>query len=169
MFVSRSRLIVIVSLVAIVGCGKGQPTVDLTAEAQAVRDATMEWLTVHQAKDFARSAAYYAPDGIAFYPNQDPLVGPAAIQAYFEALATKLPDFSGSCTVDKVVVAASGDMAVETGSCVHSNEGKEVDRGKYVLTWRKVDGAWKATTNMGVSTVPVTADTTAVKKPATNQ
>ena len=169
MFVSWRRLTVLAGLAAIVGCRGSQPAVDLTAEAQAVRDASMAWSAADQVKDWAKAAATFAPDGIAFPEHQDPLVGPVAIQAADEANAAKMPNALWSWTVDNVVVAASGDMAVEVGSWVFTNEGKEVDRGKYVTTWRKVEGAWKVSTDIGVSTVPEAADTAAVKKPATNQ
>jgi len=169
MFHSRSRLIALASLTAIVGCRGSQPTVDLTVEAQAVRDASMAWLATMQAKDFAAAASYFAPDGMKYLERQDPLMGPAAIQAYFEADAAKMPNASVSWTTDNVVVAASGDMAVETGNWVYSDAGKEIDLGKFVTNWRKVDGAWKVSTDIGVSTVPVVADSVAVKKPATNQ
>jgi len=65
-----------------------------------------------------------------------------------------------------VMVAASGDMAVEAGSYIYSDAGKEIDRGRYVTNWRKVDGAWKVSTDMWVSTVPEVVDSVAVKKPA---
>jgi ketosteroid isomerase-like protein len=168
MFVSCRRLTVLAGLTAIVGCRGAQPAVDLTAEAQAVRDASMAWLAADQAKDWATAAATFAANGIAFYPPV-PLVGPAAIRAFYETSLAKMPDFSVSWTVDTVMVAASGDMAVLVGSYVLSDAGKELDRGKFVTTWRKVDGVWKATTDMNMSMVPPVADTTAVKKPATNQ
>jgi ketosteroid isomerase-like protein len=128
----------------------------------------MAWLATMQAKNFAAAASYFAADGMKFLDRQDPLVGPAAIQAYFEADAAKMPNASMSWTTDNVVVAASGDMAVETGNWVYSNEGKEIDRGKFVTNWRKVEGAWKVSTDIGASTVPAVVDTAAVKKPATN-
>ena len=128
------------------------------------------WLAASQAKDFAKVAANFAPDGIAFWtPGADPLVGPAAIQAFAEASVAKMPNYSPSWTTDNVVVAASGDMAVQVGSYVFSDAGKEVGRGKYVTTWRQVDGVSKVITDMNMSTVPATADTTAVNEPATNQ
>ena len=169
MFVYWRRLTALAGLAAIVGCRGAQPAVDLTAEAQAVRDASMAWLATAQAKDFAADAANFTPDGILFPEHQDPQVGPAAIQAYYEADAAKMPNATISWTTDDVVVAASGDMAVEWGGWVYSNEGKVIDRGKFVTNWRKVDGAWKVIADIGVSTVPEVADSAAVKKPATNQ
>jgi len=163
MSVSWSRLTLLAGLTALVGCGPSQPTVDLAAEGQAIRDASTAWLAAEQAKDYAKAAANFAEDGIAYPGEQDPLVGPAAIQAYYEADAAKKPNETFSWTVDGVAVAASGDMAVETGSWMSNNEGKE-QRGKYVTTWKKVGGVWKVATDMSVSTTPAAVDSTAAKK-----
>jgi ketosteroid isomerase-like protein len=84
-------------------------------------------------------------------------VGPAAIQANAEAEAAAMPNAVIGWIVDVVVVAASGDMAYETGTWTMSNEGTQ-DTGKYITVWRKLGGQWKAISDMGVSTLP--ADTT---------
>jgi len=167
MSLSCSKLIWLAGLTAIAGCAQPKPAVDPTAEAQAVRDASAAWLAASQAKDWTTSSAVFAPDGIAYPGHQDPLVGPAAIQAYYEADAAKNPNGSISWTTDDVLVAASGDLAMEIGSWVYSDGGKEVDRGKYVTNWKKVDGAWKVAADVGVSTVPEKPDSLAAVKPTT--
>lgn len=165
----RSRLTALAGLTAIVGCaGPSQPAVDLAAEGQAVRAASMAMVTAAQAKNYAEFAAYFAPDGIRFSTQRGPLVGPAAIRAHYDTAVAKMPNASLSWTTDRVMVAASGDMAVEVGNWVFSNEGKEVDRGMYVTTWRKLDGAWRVSTDMSVSTVPKQVDSLAAKQPAGN-
>jgi len=165
MYLSRSRFILLAGLTAIAGCAQQQPTVDLTAAAQEVRDASAAWLANAQAKDWVASAGVFAADGIAYPSHQDPLVGPAAIQAYYEADAAKYPDSSVSWTTDDVQVAASGDMAIETGDWVYSDGGQEVDHGKFVTNWKKVEGVWKVATEIGVSTMPEQADSTADMAP----
>lgn len=165
-----SRLTALAGLTAFAACaGPSQPAVDLTAEGQAVRAASMAMVTAVQAKDYAKFAAFFAPDGIRFSTQRGPLVGPAAIQAHYDTAVAKIPSASMSWTTERVMVAASGDMAVEVGSWVFSNEGKQLDRGKYVTTWRKLDGAWRVSTDMSASTVPEQTESLAVRKPATNQ
>jgi ketosteroid isomerase-like protein len=141
------------------GCTQQQaaPAVDLAAETQAVRDASAKWLAAAQAKDWASAAANFTADGIAFPENKEPMVGPAAIQAGMEADWAATPNASISWTTDNVVVAASGDLAYETGTWTRTDEGKQ-DTGKYITVWHKRDGQWKAIGDMGVSTMPV--DTT---------
>ena len=142
-------------VLALVACAQpaSEPMVDLAAEEQAVRDASMAWLDAVQARDMAAAAAYFAPDGMTFPEHQEPLVGPAAIQANGEAQWAEMPNASVTWSVDRVIMSASGDLAVEMGTFTVSNEGEE-DTGKYVTTWRKIDGIWKVAADIGVSTVP---------------
>jgi uncharacterized protein (TIGR02246 family) len=155
MNVRRSRIPILAGVAALMACAQPapQPVVDLVAEEQAIRDASMAWMAAVQAKDFAAAAANFAPDGMAFPENQDPLTGPAAIQANAESEWAQTPNASVNWTVDRVMVAGSGDMALELGTWTFSNEGEE-DTGKYMTVWRKLDGSWKVAADMGVSTVP---------------
>jgi len=150
------RAMVAIPVLALVGaCGPQStpPTVDLAAEAQAVRNASAQWVKAVQDKDWAAAAAYYAPDGMSFPDHQEPLVGPAAIQAASEAMAAGM-NGTVSWTPDKVVVASAGDMALEIGSWTWASE-VEPDSGRYVVAWQKIDGQWKALADIGVSTNPL--------------
>jgi ketosteroid isomerase-like protein len=149
-------VLVVAALAALAACAK-QPTTDVAAEEQAIRDASAAWMKAVQARDWAAAAANFAPDGMSFPEHKEPIVGPAAAQAAAEAEWAGMPNASLSWTTDKVVVAASGDLALEMGSWSMTNEGKE-EKGKYVTVWQKVTGAWKAAADIGVNTMPV--DTT---------
>jgi ketosteroid isomerase-like protein len=154
------RTAVLLALAAGLGACAQQaatPAVDLAAEEQAIRDASGQWMAATQARDWAAAAAFFAPDGVAFPSNHTPLVGPAAMQANAEAEAAAMPNAVIGWTVDVVVVAASGDLAYESGTWTMGNEGTQ-DTGKYITVWRKLEGQWKAISDMGVSTMPV--DTT---------
>jgi len=153
--VTRRRLFTAVAgILALAACAQpaSEPVVDVAAEEQAIRDASMAWLAAVQARDHAAAAANFAPDGVTFPENQDPLVGPAAIQAASEAQWAETPNASVSWSVDRVIMSASGDVAVELGTFTFSNEGEE-DTGKYVTAWTKIDGAWKVAADIGVSTM----------------
>jgi ketosteroid isomerase-like protein len=142
-------------LLALAACAQpaSGPVVDLAAEEQAVRDASMAWLEAIQSGDLAAAAANFAADGVAYSEHEDPLIGPAAIQADSEARWEEMPNRTVSWSTDRVIMASSGDLAVEFGSYTFSNEGEE-DTGKYVTAWRKIGGAWKVAADIGVSTVP---------------
>jgi uncharacterized protein (TIGR02246 family) len=150
------KYIALLIAIGLVGCTQQQatPQVDLAAEEQAIRDASAKWESAYQAKDWAGAAANFASDGVLILANREPLVGPAAIQASTEADWAAMPDASITWTIDNVIVAASGDLAYETGSYTFSNEGEQ-ETGKYITVWRKLNGEWKVIADMGVSTMPV--------------
>jgi ketosteroid isomerase-like protein len=150
---SARVVLAIAALAALAACAK-PPAADVAAEEQAVRDASAAWMKAVQAHDWAAAAASFAPDGMSFPEHKEPVVGPAAAQAAAEAEWAGMPNASLSWTTDKVVVAASGDLAYEIGTWTMMNEGKQ-DKGKYVTVWQKVGGAWKAAADIGVSTMPV--------------
>jgi ketosteroid isomerase-like protein len=152
------RSMLIIPALAFIGaCAQppAPPAVDLAAEAQGVRDASAQWMKDVQAKDWAAAAAFFAPEGMTFPEHQEPLVGPAAIQANSEAMASEM-NGTISWTPDKVVVASAGDMALEIGTWTVASA-TEPDTGKYVTVWQKIDGKWKAAADIGVSTKPDTA------------
>ncbi len=142
-----------VALVALAACAK-PPTTDVAAEEQAIRNASATWMKAVQAHDWAAAAASFAPDGMSFPQNAEPMMGPAGVQAAAEAQAAKMPNAVVSWTTKKVVVAGSGDLAYEIGSWTMTNEGKQ-DTGNYVTVWQKVNGAWKAAADIGASTMPL--------------
>jgi ketosteroid isomerase-like protein len=145
------------ALATLAGCAK-QPTADVAAEEQAVRTASADWMKAVQVHDWAAASAYLAPDGMMFPVHSEPVIGPAAAQAYDEAAWAGMPNGSLSWTTNKVVVAASGDLAYEVGTWTMTGTGT-ADRGSYVTVWQKVNGEWKAAADIGVSTVPVTDST----------
>jgi uncharacterized protein (TIGR02246 family) len=152
--------------------------VDVTAEEQAVRNQSAAWLQAVTARDAAASAAMFAPDGAYFVGNQQPLVGPPAIQAHMQQQLTQYPASRLTWTTEQVHVAASGDLAYEVGTYQWTSDPARAqmeDTGKFVTVWRKIDGAWKAVVDIGTSTQPDSAamtgpapvDTTLSPRPAT--
>jgi ketosteroid isomerase-like protein len=142
-----------VILAALAQCTR-PPAVDVGAEEQAVRAASATWLKAVQARDWAAAAAHLAPDGMLFPEHSEPVIGPAAAQAFDEAAWAALPHDTLRWSTDAVVVAASGDLAYELGRWTMAGAGQG-DRGRYVTVWRKLNGVWKAAADMGVSTMPV--------------
>jgi len=96
-----------------------------------------------------------ADDGVEYNMNQEPFVGPAAIQRRSTQNQKENPKEVVNWTTDRVEIAASGDLAVEYGSYTDSGSGlsgTETDQGKYVTVYRKVNGTWKVAADIGNST-----------------
>jgi uncharacterized protein (TIGR02246 family) len=131
--------------------------VDFKAEEQAVRSISMKWLELVRSHDAAGVAALYTEDGVAFRPNLEPAVGRVALQKLEIQNLERNPKQIESWITDRVVIAVSGDLAIEYGSWSVTGaglSGTEEDRGKYVTVYRKVNGTWKVASDISVSTKP---------------
>jgi ketosteroid isomerase-like protein len=133
------------------------PAPDLAAAERAIREGDARWLKAAQSRDAAGEAASLASDGIAYREHVDPLVGPAAFQAYLEKEYAANPKSSSSWTTDAVQVAASGDVGFQTGT-YHTTglgpKGAGEDRGRFVTVWKKVGNEWKVAHDIATSTMP---------------
>ncbi len=128
------------------------PAVDLAAEEQAIRGRSAEWMNYANSKDVATIVnEVYAPDAIVIYDG-NVRRGSAEIQASAEKDKAAQPNSVISWTTTSVRVAASGDMALETGDVVLDVDGdgkKPATQGTFVTTWVKIDGKWRALADAG--------------------
>ena len=135
------------------------PQPDFAAEERAVRDVDAQWLKAAQARDAAGEAAILADDGVIYPGHSNPLVGPAAWQAYLEKDLADNPKASISWTTDTIIFAKSGEMAVQTGKYEVTGlgpKGSGSDTGNFVTVWKKVNGVWKVAYDIGSSILPET-------------
>jgi uncharacterized protein (TIGR02246 family) len=135
------------------------PAPDLAAAEAAIRAADARWLKAAQSRDAAGEAALFAADGIAYRAHNEPMVGPAAFQAYSEKNNAENPKATVNWTTDRIVVAASGDLAVQTGSAHVTGlgaKGAGEDRSRFVTVWKLVNGEWKVAHDIGSTTMPDT-------------
>lgn len=134
-----------------------QKPVDSKSDEQAIRSISKNWLELTKKHDSGASAALFADNGVSYSMNQEPFVGPAAIKKHFDEDLAQNPKEVVDWSTEKVEVSASGDMAVEYGKFNVSGlgpNGTDSDMGKYITVYRKVNGAWKVTADIGTSTKP---------------
>jgi uncharacterized protein (TIGR02246 family) len=126
------------------GCQPAAPKVDTAADEAAIRAQVDAFNAAVAAYDSAAVAALYAQDAALLPPNQERLEGPAAIQQFFAGM--RQLNASMVITPIVVVVAASGDIAMEEGNWTYSMpmaDGSTFsDNGKYLVAWKKIDGTW---------------------------
>ena len=162
----RNRLVV-ATLCGILatGCGpreeEAEPPHDAVVAAEdELRAANSRLLQAAQAGDATAFAAMFADDGEMKFPNEPPLVGPAAIQER-TARDFALPGFRISWEVADWAISGSADLAVSRGSYdfgLTTPGGPVTDRGRFVGVWERNDaGEWKVTTDMISSDVPMDA------------
>jgi uncharacterized protein (TIGR02246 family) len=129
-----------------------KPVVDVAAEEQAIRTRSGEWMNYMNSHDAASLGGIYAPDVISIYDG-NVTKGASNIQAGISEELTANPKAVFTWTSDAVHVAASGDLAYETGSInvdLDGAEGKaDATNGSFVTVWQKVDGAWRVVADAG--------------------
>ena len=111
---------------------------DVTEE---IRKANEEFIAAFNANDAARLTAVYTSDATIHPPNSESITGSEGIEAFWQA-GFDAGIASGVLTTVKAT--AYGDTAVEEGNFViNAADGSMIDKGKYVVIWKKVDGVWK--------------------------
>jgi len=132
------------------------PAVDLAAEEQAIRNRSAEWMNWANAKDAASIIAIFAPDAVTIYDGNI-VRGTAALQADLEKSYADRPNSVISWTTGSVRVAASGDLAYETGEIYLDPDGaagkQPATTGAFVAVWEKVDGEWRVVADAGTENV----------------
>ncbi|MCW5520449.1 DUF3225 domain-containing protein [Aureitalea sp. L0-47] len=138
---------VLISIVFI-SCTQG-PT-DVTEE---IRKANEEFIAAFNANDAARLTAVYTSDATIHPPNSESISGSEGIEAYWKA-GFEMGINSGVLTTIKAT--GYGDTAVEEGTFViNAVDGSTIDKGKYIVIWKKVDGVWKYDKDIWNSSQPL--------------
>jgi uncharacterized protein (TIGR02246 family) len=107
------------------------------------------------AKDAAKVATFYTDDATLMVPNQPAIRGRQNIEAWFKGgIEAGMTDFQLAPTESSL----AGSQAFEAGtySLVMKAEGGApvTDKGKYVVVFRQVAGAWKIAYDIFNSDLP---------------
>jgi ketosteroid isomerase-like protein len=144
----RSLQWTIVAISAIMAaCSPSAPAaaVDKAAEEKAIGDLATKWVDAASKKDVETIVSFYAPDGAVVWPDAPAKRGAAAIREAWVELF-KIPGLSLNFVPERIDISDSGDMAADFGrveSELDSASGRVKDVAKYIVVWRKIDGAWK--------------------------
>jgi uncharacterized protein (TIGR02246 family) len=139
-------------VVALLGCTQqakpAQPAVNVAEVESAIRATDAQWLATVKTRNAEKSASFWSDDASIFPPDATPIIGKQAIRAYV-AGAFASPDFYIDWKTDKVIVAASGELAYSTGSDVFTFRTPDhklvTQHTNGVVVWKKqADGTWKA-------------------------
>jgi ketosteroid isomerase-like protein len=133
------RISIVVTTLTLLAC------VEFSGCAQE-EDRLPQAVTTAAARDFnqgdaLRTAAIYTDDAQILPPRSPVIEGKPAIAAFFQANIDKYISF-GNDTKWSVV---RGDLAIEQGvyNVRNVRVGQDVEAGKYIRIWKRVDGTWK--------------------------
>ncbi len=137
-------------------CGR-EAHPDIRAEEIAIRELDAKWSKAAAANDLESTVSFYADDATLLPPNAPIATSKAAIRASWAELL--VPGVAVSWQVNKVDVAASGEMAYLIGSytvTMKDAQGNPAnDHGKLLEVWKKqADGKWKTVADIYNSDLP---------------
>jgi uncharacterized protein (TIGR02246 family) len=106
----------------------------------AIETATRQLTDAFGRQDAAGCASLYTAHGAMLPPNADIARGRQAIQAVWQGI------FDAGLTafrVESLEVESAGDLAYEMGHYTLYAGDNDVDKGKYVLIWKREAGQWR--------------------------
>ena len=107
----------------------------------AIEAANKQFIAAVAKGDAAALAGMYTAAGVAFPPNGEPTKGRAAIQKMWQGVIAS--GIKGA-TLTTSEVETHGDTAYEVGNYeMKVDGGKVVDRGKYIVIWKREQGQWR--------------------------
>ena len=162
----RTLTLFVAAAVAVVvsSCAR---TVNVEQEKAALLAADAAFL--QSAKDTDKFVAHFVPEGTMAFHGAPIIKGQNAIREVIGAM-TKAPGFNVTWQATRAEVAASGDLGYTVGNyelTVNNAAGMPAtDKGKYLTTWKKVDGTWKVLDDIGNSDAPTAISSAHVVVPA---
>ena len=105
----------------------------------------------------ARAVTFYAPNAVEMASNTPIVKGQDAIQRWYQSWLLN-PNNRLEFATDTVEVAEGRDFAYERGTYrfhTKTESGEDVDVGKYLTVWKKIDGQWKVVADMANSDKPL--------------
>ncbi len=111
---------------------------EIQAEIAAAND---EFMAAVKRGDAAALASFYTTTGKLLPPNSDFMIGREAIQGFWQAVINMGVK---AAQMDIVEVEKCADTVIEMSTFKMFGEaGQELDRGKYIVIWKKEDGHWR--------------------------
>jgi ketosteroid isomerase-like protein len=137
---------------------KDSVTFDISSARSAVEASNSKFMESIKKGDSAGAASAYTQDAKIMPANSEAVSGKdaAAFWGSFIRMGVK----EAKLVTEEVI--GNADLLAETGSYeVYLADNKMVDKGKYVVVWKPVDGSWKMYRDIFTTSLPAAP---AVKK-----
>jgi ketosteroid isomerase-like protein len=113
--------------------------------------ANGRFLKLFASNDISGVAGCYTQDAQLLVPHAEAIRGRAAIQAVFSARGGQ----GHTLQFDSRELEGHGDTAVEIGEYTRKQaDGQAIDRGKYLVIWKRIGGDWKIHRDMLATSLP---------------
>ena len=118
---------------------------------QEIDAANRNFMALFAKNDMLGVTAYYTEDAQLLVAHAEPIRGRAAIQAVFNSMVGQ----GHTLYFDSWELEGHGATAVEIGEYTRKlRDGQTIDRGKYLVIWKRVGDEWKIHRDMLATSVP---------------
>ncbi len=141
--------------ILVAGLISAGPALAHSVKAQ-LEEITVKWVEAFKQGDFVTIGGFYASDGYLLPPNEPAVQGRQAIVETWKGWG-ELPNVEITFGAVVSEVSSSGDMAYEYGTYIFAfdtDDGRVIDKGKYVSVWKKIGGAWQVVADIFNSNLP---------------
>jgi uncharacterized protein (TIGR02246 family) len=130
-------------------------TAQPTGEArEAIAAANQNFMASFARGDAAGMAALYTANGQLLPTHSDFITGTQAIQGFWQAV---IDMGIKEATLETLEVEGQNEMAYEVGKfALRGSAGQILDRGKYVVIWKREGGRWKLHRDIWNTSMPAT-------------
>jgi uncharacterized protein (TIGR02246 family) len=119
---------------------------------KAISVANDNLMSTYNRGDAPGMAALYTSDGQILPPNGNFVTGRPAIQSFWQAL---MDMGVKEVMLETVEVDSHGSTAYEVGKfMLHAEGGQMIDKGKYIVIWKKEAGQWRLHRDIFNSSMP---------------
>jgi len=145
-------------LLAIASCSSPQKETpfDLDKAKKEIEAANLEFINLFNSGDSVALANMFTIDGKSMEPNEPAFIGRSQIQTHYsivmKAGANKLGLLTTGLWGDENMLAEEGEFTFM------DKDDKLLDKGKYIVLWRKEDGKWKLFRDCYNSDLPLTGN-----------
>jgi ketosteroid isomerase-like protein len=136
-------LIPVLMLFVIAGCSssKKKTDFDLDNAKKEIDKANSDFINLFNVGDSIGLANMFTIDGKSMEPNEPAFIGRSQIQTHYSIVmsagANKLGLLTTGLWGDENMLAEEGEFTFM------SEDDKPLDKGKYIVLWKKEDGMWK--------------------------
>lgn len=129
------------------------PTFDKATVKGEIEAANSEFMALVSKGDSVGLANYYAVDAKLMGPNERAMTGREAIQT---GMAGIINAGIAKADLKLIDVWGAGEVVAEEGELtLFDKAGTQLDKGKYIVLWKKEDGKWKLFRDLFNSDLPV--------------
>ncbi len=116
-----------------------------------IRKEASNWGDEVRRGDSTAMAAHYAVDAIVMPANSEPITGSDIVKFWGGAVRMGVKDLKLNITD----ISGDGNLYAETGTLeLFGPDNKLLDKGKYVVVWKKENGNWKMYRDIWNSNLP---------------